>query len=201
MNKSYWAHVFRQRMMEAKNDGGGTPEGNNDKPNEAPIPFEELLKNNPAYQSEFDRRMSKGLDTAKMKWQEETQKQVSEAEKLAKMTANERMEHMHTQRENALKEREEKLFKRELETLGAHKLMQKGLPESLKDALNYKDEACLNQSIDHVEKAFFQAVQQGIEMRLQGNTPKMGASTQNLDLLTDKEYYQMMKKQNLKGNE
>ena len=46
--------------------------------------FDEMLSNK-EYQAEFDRRVSKAIETAKAKWQEINDAEKSEADKLAKM--------------------------------------------------------------------------------------------------------------------
>ena len=58
--------------------------------------FTELLKN-PEYQREFDKLVDKSLTTAKTKWetdyQEKLAKEKSEAEKLAKMDADQKIKY------------------------------------------------------------------------------------------------------------
>ncbi|GHU69864.1 hypothetical protein FACS1894184_14540 [Clostridia bacterium] len=65
--------------------------------------FDNLLSGNKSYQAEFDRRVSKALNTAKSQWQRESEAQVqqarTEAEKLAKMTADQLAAHEREQRE------------------------------------------------------------------------------------------------------
>lgn len=53
------------------------------------LSFDEILKDK-AYQSEFDKRLSKALDTAKTNWEKEAEGKRTEAEKLAKMDADEK---------------------------------------------------------------------------------------------------------------
>lgn len=59
--------------------------------NEQPKTFQELLDGNKSYQSEFDKRISQALDTAKVKWQQDADAQRTEAEKLAKMDAEQKL--------------------------------------------------------------------------------------------------------------
>ena len=59
--------------------------------NAEPKTFQELLDSDKKYQSEFDKRVSQALDTAKIKWQEEAEAQRTEAEKLAKMDAEQKL--------------------------------------------------------------------------------------------------------------
>lgn len=54
--------------------------------------FDEVLSNK-EYQSEFDKRVSKALETAKQKWGQEVEAEKTEAEKLAKMKADEKLQY------------------------------------------------------------------------------------------------------------
>ena len=56
------------------------------------ITFDDLLQD-PTYQAEFDRKVAKAMEKAKAKWVEESEKKRSEAEELAKMSADERHQH------------------------------------------------------------------------------------------------------------
>ena len=53
------------------------------------MPFDEILKDK-AYQSEFDKKIAKALETAKTKWQEDNEAKQNEAQKLAKMKDDEK---------------------------------------------------------------------------------------------------------------
>lgn len=53
--------------------------------------FQELLDGDKKYQSEFDKRVSQALETAKEKWQAEADAKRTEAEKLAKMDAEQKL--------------------------------------------------------------------------------------------------------------
>ena len=54
------------------------------------LTFDQWLENNPAFRSEFDRRMTKGVQTAQQRWQREQDESQDEAAKLARMTAAQR---------------------------------------------------------------------------------------------------------------
>ena len=82
--------------MDANNQNGAvdnnTNANNQQNPNtgvEAPKTFDEILKES-NYQSEFDKKVQKSLDTARAKWEAEKEAERTEAEKLAKMKEDER---------------------------------------------------------------------------------------------------------------
>lgn len=51
--------------------------------------LDEILQDK-AYQSDFDKKVAKVLETAKTKWKQEVEVEKTEAEKLAKMDADEK---------------------------------------------------------------------------------------------------------------
>jgi hypothetical protein len=158
-------------------------EPDEDKGAETPQTFDDLLKGNKDYQAEFDRRITKGLETAKAKWQQEAEAKIAEAkteaEKLAKMTLEQKAQHEREQREKALADREAALSLRELKAQAATTLAEKGLPKELLDSLSYADADTCQKSIDAVESAFRTAVQAGVEERLKGKEPPKTGGTIN----------------------
>lgn len=121
----------------------------------------------------------------------------SEAEKLAKMSETERVEHAKKvaedaakAREDAIARREAELTMRELRAEAVDTLAQKGLPTQLADILNYKSAEDCNASIAKVEETFRAAVQEGVNARLKqsGVSLKNGATPEPANM-TDAEYY------------
>lgn len=143
--------------------------------------LDDLLKGNKDHQAEFDRRISKALDTAKAKWEQEAESKIAaaktEAEKLAKMNAEQKAQHEREQREKELSDREAALTLRELKAEAAGTLTEKGLPLELLDSLSYQDADQCKASIEAVEKVWRKAVQTGVEERLKSSPPKVGNAT------------------------
>ncbi|MCD8340645.1 MAG: DUF4355 domain-containing protein [Clostridiales bacterium] len=54
------------------------------------LTFDQWLDSNPAYRSEFDRRNTKAVQTARTRWEQEQAETQDEATKLARMTAAQR---------------------------------------------------------------------------------------------------------------
>ena len=138
-----------------------------------PPSFDDLLKN--GHQAEFDRRVQKAIDTAvgkaQEKWQALTDDKLSEAEKLAKMTKEEKTQYLAQKHEKELAEREAGITRRELMAEAKNTLAEKKLPAGLAEVLNYTDADSCNKSIAAVEKAFQEAVEEGVQERLKGGTP------------------------------
>lgn len=166
-----------QLFAEPASDPAPTPEPEpKPEPGSDPAPqsFDDVLKNKD-YQAEFDRRVQKGIDTAlakaQEKWQALTDDKLSEAEKLAKMTKEEKAQYLAQKQEKALEAREADITKRELMAEAKNTLAEKKLPVGLAEVLNYADAESCSKSIEAVEKAFQEAVQAAVEEKLKGGTP------------------------------
>lgn len=143
--------------------------------------FDELLKDK-TYQSEFDKRVAKALETAKGKWESEYNSKLeeakTEAEKMAAMNEKQKADYEQDKRIKALEQREREITTRELKATAYETLAEKGLPKDLAEILNYTDEDQCKASIDAVEKAFKSSVEKTVNEKLRGNSqpPKKGGS-------------------------
>ena len=140
----------------------------------APVSFDDFLKD-PKNQAEFDRRVGKALETNRSKMQADIEAKIqearTEAEKLAKMNAEQKAEYEKEKREKELADREASITKRELAATAKEQLAEKGLPLSLADVLNYSSAEACAASIDAVGKAFQEAVEKAVTERLAGGKP------------------------------
>lgn len=150
-------------------NGGGAGAGA-----DQPMSFDDFLKGD-GNQAEFDRRVQKAVNTAvtkaQQKWQTLADENLSEAEKLAKMTKEEKAQYMQKKKEKELSDREAAITRKELMAEAKNTLAEKKLPAGLAEVLNYTDADACNQSIAAVEKAFQSAVEAGVQERLKGGKP------------------------------
>ena len=157
-------------------EGGNNQQGTTQEPQT----FDDVLKNKD-YQSEFDRRVAKALETAKINWTEEfdgkLEEKISEAQKMAKMTAEQKAEHERQKAEEDLQRRIAEVTRRELKVEAKNTLAAKGLPVELADTLNYTNAEQCNASLAAVEKAFQLAVEKRVNEKLRGTPPKAAEST------------------------
>lgn len=156
--------------------------------------FDDLLKDK-KYQSEFDKKVAKALETAKGKWETDYQAKIeeakTEAQKLAKMNADQKAEYEQQKKLDELTKREKDITTRELRATAYETLAERNLPKELVDILNYSDAEQCNKSIEAVEKAFQSAVEKAVNDKLRGGNPPKGGqgkATVDVNKMTYTEY-------------
>lgn len=168
----------------AGNGGSGTTTGGEGtEGNEGDKSFDEVLKDK-RYQSEFDKRIAKALETAKSKWETEKATELenakTEAEKLAKMNAEQKAKYAEEKRIAELEKREKDITTRELKAQAYETLAEKNLPKELIGTLNFESAETCNASIEAVEKAFQNAVEKAVNDKLRGSEiPKGGQGSES----------------------
>lgn len=142
---------------------------------DVPKTFDEMLKES-NYQSEFDKKVQKSLETAKAKWEAEQEAKQSEAEKLAKMKDDERRNY---ELEQARKKQEEAELKLSAYELKEEAIKMANVPETQVDVslLNLIDFRSIKAeqvetTIKNIKKVFDSAVETEVNKRLKETTPK-----------------------------
>lgn len=167
-------------------DGGGntganadtttidTNENNESSDKQTETSFDDVLKNE-HYKAAFDKKLQDAIADEKAKWETDKQKAVddalTEADKLKKMSSDEKAKYQEQKRKEALDKREKDITTRELKAQARETLAEKNLPKELINALNFDSAETCNASIEAVEKAFQSAVQKAVEDRLKGTKP------------------------------
>lgn len=168
-------------------NGAGENDGDGQKHGMQPMTFDEFLKSNKDFQAEFDRRVNKAINTAvtneRQKAETLADERVSEAEKLARMTKDERDRYNLQKREKALEAREREITRRELQATARSTLAEKSLPMDLADILDYTDADACSESMEKVEKIFQSAMATTINERLKGAGPLRKAPNKETDAL------------------
>lgn len=154
-------------MEEIINDGAGEV-----------MTFDEILADK-TYQSEFDKRVAKALETARTKWEKEAEVKKTEAEKLAKMDAEEKLKY---ERDKIIEERDNALSRLnayELEKEAVKIANEKGVPLTFLKAINFSTTKAedLKEIIEGFEKVYKQSVQDGINEKMKEKTPKTVVDT------------------------
>lgn len=136
------------------------------------------------FDSEVDKRIANALQTAKAKWDEEKQTEISNAEKLAKMSAAERKEAEDKAKQETLDKREKELNMREYRYEAKHQLEENGLPDSFVDMVLSEDAETTKNNIGAIKTEFDKAIEAAVNEKLKGATPKTGGAaseTSHLD--------------------
>ncbi len=154
-------------MEEIINDGAGEV-----------MTFDEILADK-TYQSEFDKRVAKALETARTKWEKEAEVKKTEAEKLAKMDAEEKLKY---ERDKIIEERDNALSRLnayELEKEAIKIANEKGVPITFLKAINFSTTKAedLKEIIEGFEAIYKQSVQDGINEKMKEKTPKTVVDT------------------------
>ena len=108
MKNRYFLQLFAEgegggAAAEGGNATGATGEGTTQTNAQNTMSFDDFLARE-GYQAEFDRRVSKAIQTAQKRWQTLTDDRVSEAEKLAQMTGEQKEKYRADKAEKELAE-------------------------------------------------------------------------------------------------
>lgn len=126
--------------------------------------------------------MTKGIETARTKWDEQKKAEMTEQEKLAKMKADEKAQYEREKAEKRLAEREAEITRRELMATAKETLVEKGLSADLAAVLNYASADTCKESLEAVEKAVKAAAESIVNSKLKsGGAPKKGAENSEVD--------------------
>ena len=184
LNKFYLQLFAEEEAAGADSNSGGTEaEASNTEQTQSNnlITFDDFLKDSDN-QAEFDRRVQKAIKTAvsnaEKKWKAATDDQLSEAEKLAKMTREEKAEYRAKKLEKELNE---------LKHQNAVSDMAKTARKMLADEeINAPDEIIMNlvsedaeqtkAAVEAFAKIFKSTVQAAVKDALKGNPPRTGTS-------------------------
>ena len=137
-----------------------------------PTTFDDFLKGE-GNQAEFDRRVQKAIETAKTKWQEINDAEKSEAEKLAKMNKEQKLEYeaqkANKEKDNALAELNAYKLKEQALTIAS----EKGLDVNLLNLIDFKTVTAekLSENIDNLSVVFNKAVEKAVNEKLKEDTP------------------------------
>lgn len=131
--------------------------------------LDELLSTNKALQSEFDKKITQALATAKAKWEEKAKEDASEAKKLEKMTADEKAKYQLDKEKAELAKAKEEFAHEQLKTAVASELVSRGYTADFADFLTGEDAESSNANIKAFETAFKKAVETATAEKLRGD--------------------------------
>ena len=148
------------------------------------ISFDDFLKD-PGNQAEFDRRVQKAIQTAvsnaQRKWQTVTDDKVSEAEKLAQMTREEKAEYRAKKAEKELEDLKKMNARTELAKTARKMLADENIniPDELLSNLVADDADGTKTAVESFAKMYKAAVQAAVKEAIKGKPPKAGTGGGN----------------------
>ena len=178
--------LYRALQIFAEGEGTGTPgepEGNDPgagsgTPTQTePLSFDDFLSQE-GNQAEFDRRVQKAINTAvsnaQKKWQTMTDGKVSEAEKLAQMTSEEKAEYRAKKAEQELADLKKQIALGDMAKTARKMLSEENIavPDEIIMNLVCDDAEKTKSSVESFAKVFKDAVQAAVKESLKGNPPK-----------------------------
>lgn len=156
--------------------GSGNGEGNN---GNGSMSFDDFLKGE-GNQAEFDRRVQKAVNTAvtnaQTKWKTLTDDKVSEAEKLAQMTKEEKVEYQNKKLEKELADLKRQNAITEMAKTARKMLADEeiNIPDELLGHLVSESAEDTKTAVEAFSKMYKAAVQAAVKDALKGNPPKAG---------------------------
>lgn len=163
-------------------DGGGegSGEGSQGGEEKEPLSFNDFLKLE-GNQAEFDRRVSKATETAIKKareqWELETNDKLSEAEKLARMTKEQKAEYKAQQMEKELNRLKAEKARNELAATARKMLADENIamPDTLLTYIVGEDAEKTKAAVDDFVKLFNDAVGKELKKSARQETPREGS--------------------------
>lgn len=137
-----------------------------------PLTFDEILKDK-TYQAEFDKRVQKALETNRAKWEAEEQTKRTEAEKLAKMDAEQKAKYelkkANEERDSAIA----KLNAYELKNTAIKIAQEKGLDITLLEDIDFSKQNAetITTIIDTKKAVFDKALEKAMNEKYKESTP------------------------------
>lgn len=159
-------------------NGGGA--GAEEQGGAAPQSFDDFLQRE-GNQAEFDRRVQKAIETAvtkaQEKWQALTDDKLSEAEKLAKMTKEEKAEYKNRKLEKELEDLKRQNSISEMSKTARKMLADEeiNIPDELLAHLVSESAEDTKTAVEAFAKMYKDAVQAAVKDALKGNAPKGGS--------------------------
>ena len=131
--------------------------------------LDDLLAGDKALQSDFDRKITQALETAKLKWEQKAKEDASEAVKLEKMSAQEKAKYNLDKEKAELENARREFAHEQLKTAVASELVKRGYTADFALFLTGNDAETSNANITAFDTAFKEAVEAATAEKLRGD--------------------------------
>lgn len=181
MKNRYFLQIFTEGegSGSAAESGDATGAASEETKNE-PLSFDEFLKPE-GNQAEFDRRIQKAINTAvsnaQKKWETLTDDKVSEAEKLAQMTGEQKEKYRADKAEKELADLKQQIALGDMAKTARKMLADENvsIPDEIVMNLVCGDAEKTKAAVESFAKSFKYAVQEEVKNQLKGGTPRTGS--------------------------
>lgn len=181
MKNRYFLQIFTEGegSGSVSESGDATGAASEETKNE-PLSFDEFLKLE-GNQAEFDRRIQKAINTAvsnaQKKWETLTDDKVSEAEKLAQMTGEQKEKYRADKAEKELADLKQQIALGDMAKTARKMLSDENIsiPDEIVMNLVCDDAEKTKSAVEGFTKAFKDAVQVEVKNQLKGGTPRTGS--------------------------
>lgn len=123
-------------------------------------------------QSKIDTTVTKALNTARSKWEQELEEEQDEAKKLEKMNAEQRARYQLNKEKTAFEVEKKKFEAEQMKVATGKELLKRGLDSSFADYLTGNNAEETVARIDKFEQAFNTAVANATNKQMKGKAPK-----------------------------
>ena len=127
-------------------------------------------------QQETDRRIT----SPQKKWEKKSKEKVREAQKLAKLSEQQRFQYELEQREKKIAEKEKQMALMENKAEASKALNERGISIALADFVVAEDADTMMGNIKILEDEFKKSVKLEVEKRLAGNSPKKNLQSKGM---------------------
>lgn len=182
MIKKLYLQLFADGEGSGAEGNGSDGNGSGTQGSTEPVSFDDFLKQE-GNQAEFDRRVNKAVQTAvsnaQKKWKTVTDDKVSEAEKLAQMSREEKAEYRAKQLEKELENYKRKESLAEMTKTARKMLSDENIrvSDELLNLMVSTDAEDTKKAVESFTSAFTAAVEAAVKERLKGEPPKKGSGS------------------------
>lgn len=197
VKKPFDLQLFADGDEAGDGNGGGAGEGDGGKGGTGaggsgsndPVSFDDFLKDG-GNQAEFDRRVQKAINTAvtsaQEKWQALTDDKLSEAEKLAKMTKEEKAEYERVKERKEFEAEKAAFEKEKLLVAVKDDLQKQGLPIAFADSLvNIGDAEKIKAAMTGIKESWDTEIQEAIKAKARQTPPLEGGAAHGMEQITN----------------
>lgn len=180
MNKTVHKRMLPLNLQLFGDDGGAAAqgdvhtsaqdtEGDNQQSGVKPKTLDDLLSSDKTLQSDFDRKISQAIATAKANWEKQAKDNADEAKKLEKMSAEEKARYNFNKEKAEFEKQKEEFAHKQLKTAVASELLSLGYTAEFAEFLTGKDAETSKANINAFETVFKKAVETATAEKLRGD--------------------------------